>query len=204
MAAVAIFLGSFGLCDSTLAIEITPNETVLINCCETVGVTYSGTGPITDVTFNFIWSDSDPWLQGTTVFIEAFDAGGNALGSDFLTQPFPNIPSSFGNGLSTGLAITPTSDLSPYLLVTSVDATFDFTGALIIPDGPNYRPGFIGGESFAYTEPVAAPFNPFPPYPPPIPIPSTIPLFATGLGALGLFGWRRKRTQKLYPFVEPC
>jgi hypothetical protein len=25
------------------------------------------------------------------------------------------------------------------------------------------------------------------------PIPSTLPLFATGLGALGLLGWRRKR-----------
>jgi hypothetical protein len=25
------------------------------------------------------------------------------------------------------------------------------------------------------------------------PLPATLPLFATGLGALGLFGWRRKR-----------
>jgi hypothetical protein len=28
-----------------------------------------------------------------------------------------------------------------------------------------------------------------------VPLPSAIPLFATGLGALGLFGWRRKRKQ---------
>jgi hypothetical protein len=27
------------------------------------------------------------------------------------------------------------------------------------------------------------------------PLPATLPLFATGLGALGLFGWRRKRKQ---------
>jgi hypothetical protein len=26
-----------------------------------------------------------------------------------------------------------------------------------------------------------------------IPVPATLPLFATGLGALGLLGWRRKR-----------
>ena len=26
------------------------------------------------------------------------------------------------------------------------------------------------------------------------PLPATLPLFATGLGALGLLGWRRKRT----------
>jgi hypothetical protein len=28
---------------------------------------------------------------------------------------------------------------------------------------------------------------------PPTPLPAALPLFATGLGALGLFGWRRKR-----------
>ena len=27
-------------------------------------------------------------------------------------------------------------------------------------------------------------------------LPATLPLFATGLGALGLFGWRRKRKPK--------
>ena len=29
--------------------------------------------------------------------------------------------------------------------------------------------------------------------PPTTPLPATIPLFATGLGAMGLLGWRRKR-----------
>jgi hypothetical protein len=30
----------------------------------------------------------------------------------------------------------------------------------------------------------------------PAPLPATLPLFATGLAALALFGWRRKRTGK--------
>jgi hypothetical protein len=29
------------------------------------------------------------------------------------------------------------------------------------------------------------------------PLPAALPLFATGLGALGLLGWRRKRNTKL-------
>ena len=30
----------------------------------------------------------------------------------------------------------------------------------------------------------------------PTPVPATLPLFATGVGALGLFGWRKKRKQR--------
>jgi hypothetical protein len=32
--------------------------------------------------------------------------------------------------------------------------------------------------------------------PPEIPLPAALPLFATGLGGLGLFGWRGKRRAK--------
>jgi hypothetical protein len=31
------------------------------------------------------------------------------------------------------------------------------------------------------------------PFPPAVPLPTTLPLFATGLGFLALLGWRRKR-----------
>jgi hypothetical protein len=30
----------------------------------------------------------------------------------------------------------------------------------------------------------------------PIPLPAALPLFATGLGALGLLGWRKKRKSR--------
>jgi hypothetical protein len=33
--------------------------------------------------------------------------------------------------------------------------------------------------------------------PPPTPLPAALPLFATGLGALGLLGWRRKRKARV-------
>ena len=38
---------------------------------------------------------------------------------------------------------------------------------------------------------------PPPPPPAPTPLPAALPLFATGLGALGLLGWRRKRKAQL-------
>jgi hypothetical protein len=41
------------------------------------------------------------------------------------------------------------------------------------------------GIQLAFTDPYT--------YSPPTPIPATLPLFATGLGAMGLLGWRRKR-----------
>jgi hypothetical protein len=38
---------------------------------------------------------------------------------------------------------------------------------------------------------------------PPIPLPATLPLFASGLGALGLLGWRRKRKSRVSLLGEP-
>lgn len=35
------------------------------------------------------------------------------------------------------------------------------------------------------------------------PVPAALPLFATGLGALGLLGWRRKRARAFVQFVMP-
>jgi hypothetical protein len=38
----------------------------------------------------------------------------------------------------------------------------------------------------------------FSPVSPATPLPATLPLFATGLGALGLLGWRRKRKARVF------
>jgi hypothetical protein len=42
--------------------------------------------------------------------------------------------------------------------------------------------GTVAGVSVAFTPPVSS-----------VPLPATLPLFASGLGALGLLGWRRKK-----------
>ena len=43
-------------------------------------------------------------------------------------------------------------------------------------------PDVVAMDDFIYGEPVGA-----------VPLPAALPLFATGLGVLGLLGWRRKR-----------
>jgi hypothetical protein len=56
----------------------------------------------------------------------------------------------------------------------------DLTGARINTDG-NVQ--LVSGQETL----TSAPFTPT------TPLPAAFPLFATGLGAMGLFGWRRKR-----------
>jgi hypothetical protein len=49
-----------------------------------------------------------------------------------------------------------------------------------------YLPDGFSNESSAYAVAVSGEVDP-------TPLPATLPLFVTGLGALGLLGWRRKR-----------
>ena len=62
---------------------------------------------------------------------------------------------------------------------------------------PSLDPTFTGGPP-AYTFIFSADIGNFPPGsgpPSETPLPAALPLFTTGLGALGLLGWRRKRKQ---------
>jgi len=74
--------------------------------------------------------------------------------------------------------------------LTTVDYTGsgDFPGALFLNDGPSSAiwsgngPGQGLTLTYDYTPAMIA-----------TPLPATLPLFASGLGGLGLFGWHRKR-----------
>ena len=79
-------------------------------------------------------------------------------------------------------------------LNTDIQTTFRWTGATagllsaISLDGINWNPSSQEGRTplnFALYDGGAVNV---------VPIPAALPLFATGLGALGLLGWRRKRT----------
>jgi hypothetical protein len=77
---------------------------------------------------------------------------------------------------------------SGYLIFSSIPGTYPGGADFIINTdvGINSFTAFTGGDAdfrtFVDTGTSAA-----------TPLPAALPLFATGLGALGLFGWRRKR-----------
>ena len=59
----------------------------------------------------------------------------------------------------------------------------------------NLTAGIIGAEPSAglTNDRVSINFADGPTFTPVVPIPATLPLFATGIAGLGLFGWRRKK-----------
>ena len=102
----------------------------------------------------------------------------------------------------TSIAFATTAGIIGPLAVPtfSGDQTFSFLGILLAPGeglitnvrivtgttalGPSESPGvdLVVMDDFLYAEPQAT-----------TPLPTALPLFATGLGALGLIGWWRKR-----------
>jgi|HubBroStandDraft_6_1064221.scaffolds.fasta_scaffold712716_2 hypothetical protein len=99
------------------------------------------------------------------------------------------VPSLSQSGLFLNFGVTDVTHACPcftYQLGISFDfATDTFTAGygglteFIPPDVLFLGANFSGSGTFSVT---------------PTPLPAALPLFATGLGALGLFGWRRKRT----------
>jgi hypothetical protein len=70
-----------------------------------------------------------------------------------------------------------------YIGVGTFEASFAYSALCGLGTPFSCGPGFSGDVAFTYTySPVAA-----------VPLPAALPLFATGLGVLGLLGWRRKK-----------
>jgi hypothetical protein len=101
------------------------------------------------------------------------------------------VPSFFGSPL---VASTSVLDFEP----TSGDVAFvngDFWQLLGTSHSPPFGAMVFVRNGVTTTDPFTAPFNDLPigvAEPDTTPLPAALPLFATGLGALGLLGWRRK------------
>jgi len=123
-----------------------------------------GTTPAGVMGFGAVFSDVD--LAGTSI---AFATTAGATGT-FAVQTFPgNQTFSF-----LGILLDPGEGL-----ITSVRIV---TGTTAL--GPSETPSvdLVVMDDFLYAEPQST-----------VPLPAALPLFATGLGALGLIGWWRKR-----------
>jgi hypothetical protein len=108
------------------------------------------------------------------------------------------IDTSLGSGDPAGVGVGNFSGTVDWLMVPASyqsgivlngNATFThetIAGLGLIPGVYVWRWGTNADQTFSLNIPA------------PTPLPAALPLFATGLGALGLFGWRRKRkTQAL-------
>lgn len=131
----------------------------------TTGITLGTLNIALDSALSFDYSPNSYTIGATT-----FDAGELVVG-----------------GINDGaccVELTPTTSNDFYLQIlnfTSAPA-FNQLGYTIAANGDYfYSAGGTSGGSVSVT-PVST-----------TPLPAALPLFATGLGAMGLFGWRRKR-----------
>jgi len=159
------------------------------------GLPNSGTGAATAVIIN----TAQPLpATGNANFPNAFPVGQNVVAS-----PWTVSANSFTVSGDTITATNFLSQLGPTTFPPPAFVCFNTNGgcgsssSLNVGNGPNVMATIgdgIGAGGFANLS--ATPtftFVPSPPPPPVIPLPATLPLFASGLGALGLCGWRRKR-----------
>ena len=125
-----------------------------------------GTTPAGVLGFGAVFSDVD--LAGTSI---TFTTTAGATG----TLPVPTFS---GNQTFSFLGIL----LGPGEgLITGVRIV---TGTTALGPNESASVDLVVMDDFLYAEPRAT-----------TPLPAALPLFATGLGALGLLGWRRKRKQ---------
>lgn len=101
------------------------------------------------------------------------------LSPDSKNSIYMNVSGSAGSWASNGKAggtVSASAGIDPFIYIDS-----SFAGL------------YPGIDPNLYSIVVNSEFLNIPPATSQVPLPATLPLFATGLGALGLLGWRRKR-----------
>ena len=112
--------------------------------------------------------DAGPY-QSTLYFTGNFVVGTAGQIKDFLNNPYGPLGVYFCGFFPGGGPDLPQSPCNPSGALSE---------PLTYPTGGKVQVAFWGGQ---YS-------------PPPVPVPAALPLFATGLGMIGLFGWCKKRT----------
>ena len=121
-------------------------------------------------------------IFGTNVFVGSVTFSLFNSGNSLVTQR--GIPLFGGFGLTFGLSGP--VDNNGYLVLDPIVGPFDLVELDVQGGIVTHFPD--GSSSERFTDAVATQFEV-------TPLPAALPLFVTGLGALGLLGWRRKRKQ---------
>jgi len=127
-------------------------------------------------------NDESPW----TFRLWSIDFRGNVFAGDFL-----NLDSG-----ETGL-ISLVFDLTDFVHYMPGDPPIEIGNtigiALLVEVSTASSPILLPGQNPDFTAEYSIGSGPEPELLAPVPLPPALPLFASGLGALGLLGWRRKR-----------
>ena len=160
------------------------------------------------VSFNFSFTNQFPLgdVNGTvTGRIDGLaDTGASAATAVFITDsppllgyPLsasdnilaqPSVNALFNSFTVTSGALTAMDFRAQFPIANTVPEEF-FLLTLILNPGSQFIANRFGETTDHKVKFLSATFEPVPQ----VPIPGALPLFATGLGVLGLLGWRRKR-----------
>jgi len=150
------------------AITINPGDTITVSLSGLPGsTTYIGIGMSVIFQAPLFFSDS--------MLANLFDAGNSLVG-----QRVIGGVGTIGGEVTSVLGSV---DNTGHLVFDQVVAPFDLASIFINGLIDNGQGGFFGTDAVLAQFVVTAS----------TPVPAALPLFATGLGALGLLGWRRKR-----------
>jgi len=132
---------------------------------------------ITDVNFFVPGSSNAALTRGFGVVFSDVDVANSTLltffGLNNQVLATLSAPATTGNETFSFLGALFDSPLVSRVRITSGNA---------ILSASSNDPDVVVMDDFIYGEPVAS-----------VPLPATLPLFATGLGALAMFGWRRRK-----------
>jgi len=167
--AVALFASLVGTSRTSLAIPYGPGQS--FDCCNydmsAPPYNYPSGYTFTFLSYEVFFPDGQITTSGESLNFQLIDSSNNVLTTFGYQLPVDSDIDAIGGGNHPNFA---TTDPVGYLMVTLGPNT-SFTGV------------DLGLPSYATLA-----FGPYV-----TPLPAALPLFATGLGVMGLFGWRRKR-----------
>jgi hypothetical protein len=111
--------------------------------------------------------DGQTFTTPGNIDLQVYDSGSKLIGQ-FLNQPLPLNINLIGLGINSHLSSSTTDPIG--MITVTLDAGAHFENL-----------NLNGSSAFLSVAPATTP------------LPAALPLFATGLGAMGLLGWRRKR-----------